>query len=133
VISGGIYILPTGMDMAPGDTITGDGPYQIPLQVQAPLWVGNVELLEMWRSSNGVITSTTIATGDDVEINNAVVLRFSGSVPVPAGTDWVVFHARGLYDPTIENRSEQEQTLDPVHPGRLPFGVTNPIFFAPAP
>jgi len=130
VISGGIYILPTGMDMAPGDTITGDGPYQIPLQVQAPLWVGNVELLEMWTSSNGVITSTTIT---DPEIDNTQVLRFSGSVSVPAGTDWVVFHARGLYDPTIENRSEQEQTLDPVHPGRLPFGVTNPIFFAPAP
>lgn len=36
-----------------------------------------------------------------------------------------------LYDPTIPNRNDQLQTLDPVHPGRLPFGVTNPIFFAP--
>jgi len=48
---------------------------------------------------------------------------------VPDGADWVVFHARGAYDPTIPNRNDQ--TLDPVHPGRLPFGVTNPIFFAP--
>ena len=50
---------------------------------------------------------------------------------VPDGADWVVFHARGAYDPTIPNRNDQTQTLDPVHPGRLPFGVTNPIFFAP--
>jgi hypothetical protein len=126
VISGGIYILPTGMDMGPGDTITGAGPYQIPLEVQAPLWVGDVALLEMWTSSNGVITSTPIPG-----INNTQVRRFMDSVEVPDGTDWVVFHARGAFDPTIENRSEQMQTLDPVHPGRLPFGVTNPIFFAP--
>jgi len=134
VISGGIYILPTGMDMGPGDTITGAGPYQIPLEVQAPLWVGDVVLLEMWTSSNGEITSTPIPDPEinpDLEINNLLVRRFSDSVTVPAGTDWVVFHARGAFDPKIENRSDQEQTLDPVHPGRLPFGVTNPIFFAP--
>jgi hypothetical protein len=130
VISGGIYILPTEMGKAPGDTIVGDGPYQIPLEVQAPIWVGNVELLEMWTSSNGNITSTPIT---DPEIDNLQVRRFSGSVMVPAGTDWVVFHARGAYDPTIPDREDQAQTLDPVHPGRLPFGVTNPIFFAPAP
>ncbi|NHW78507.1 hypothetical protein, partial [Escherichia coli] len=77
---GGIYILPTDPGRGPGDTITGDGPYQIPLQVQAPLWVGNVELLEMWTGAAGVITSETIATGDDVAIDNDSVLRFSDSV-----------------------------------------------------
>jgi hypothetical protein len=101
------------------------------LEVQAPIWVGDVELIEMWMSSNKEITSSTIATGMDVAIDNTKVLRFSGSVEVPDGADWVVFHARGAYDPTIEDRNEQAQTLDPVHPGRLPFGVTNPIFFAP--
>jgi hypothetical protein len=101
------------------------------VEVQAPLWVGNVELIEMWVSSNKVITSIPIATGTDPKIDNQSEFRFSESVEVPVGADWVVFHARGEYDPTIRNRDEQTQTLDPVHPGRLPFGVTNPIFFAP--
>jgi hypothetical protein len=30
---------------------------------------------------------------------------------------WVVFHVTG------------EGSLDPVHPGKEPFGFTNPIFF----
>ena len=131
VINGGIYIRPTNEGVRPGDTITGAGPYQIELEVQAPLWVGNVELIEMWTSTDRVITRTEIAIGTDPEIDNESVLRFSDSVDVPDGTDWVVFHARGAYDPTIENRNNQTQTLDPVHPGRLPFGVTNPIFFGP--
>ena len=131
VINGGIYILALGPGKRPGDTIEGAGPYAIDVTVQAPLWVGNVELIEMWVSTDGVVTSTEIATGMDAAIDNALVLRFSESVEVPDGADWVVFHARGAYDPTIRNRSDQPQTLDPVHPGRLPFGVTNPIFFAP--
>jgi hypothetical protein len=130
VISGGIYILPTDPGKGPGDTITGAGPYQIPLEVQAPLWVGDVELIEMWMSIDGNIMNSTIATGMP-EIDNTQVRRFMDSVEVPDGADWVVFHARGAFDPTIENRSDQAQTLDPVHPGRLPFGVTNPILFAP--
>ena len=86
----------------------------------------------MWTSTAGAITSTEIAIGTDEEIDNELVRRFfSESVMVPDGTDWVVFHARGAYDPTIQNRNDQTQTLEPVHPGRLPFGVTNPIFFGP--
>jgi hypothetical protein len=45
--------------------------------------------------------------------------RFSQDLEVaiaPAGS-WVVFVADG------------EDDLAPVHPGRRPFGVTNPIFF----
>ncbi len=131
VINGGIYILALGPGKGPGQTIEGAGPYPIEVEVQAPLWVGNVELIEMWMSSDKVITKTEIAIGTDPEIDNDSVLRFAESVTVPDGADWVVFHARGAYDPTIRSRSDQPQTLDPVHPGRLPFGVTNPIFFAP--
>jgi hypothetical protein len=132
VINGGIYIRPTNPGLRPGDTIAGAGPYSIELEVQAPIWVGNVELIEMWVSENKVIRSIEIAVGSNPgEIDNGSVQRFSESVMVPDGADWVVFHARGAYDPTIENRNNQLQTLDPVHPGRLPFGVTNPIFFAP--
>jgi hypothetical protein len=85
----------------------------------------------MWVSSGGDIISTEIAIGSDPEIDNLSVQRFSESVMVPDGADWVVFHARGAYDPRIQDRDEQTQTLAPVHPGRLPFGVTNPIFFGP--
>jgi|GEM_PF-447434 len=131
VINGGIYILALGQGKGPGDTIEGSGPYMLDVSVQAPLWVGNVELIEMWVSTNGVVASTEIATGLDGAIDNGSVLRFSEPVEVPDGADWVIFHARGAYDPTIRSRSDQPQTLDPVHPGRLPFGVTNPIFFAP--
>ena len=88
--------------------------------------MGDVELVEMWTSKDGVIAST--AVGTDPEIDNGSVQRLSKTVMVP-DVDWAVFHARGAYDPTIRNRSDQAQTLDPVHPGRLPFGVTNPIFF----
>jgi hypothetical protein len=129
VISGGIYVMTPTMGQGPGETIVGSGPYAIDLEVQAPLWVGNVELIEMWVSSDGNITRTEVASG--AGINNGAVLRYSDSVEVPDGADWVVFHARGAYDPTIEDRDDQPQTLDPVHPGRLPFGVTNPIFFSP--
>jgi hypothetical protein len=131
VINGGMYILALGSGKGPGDTIEGAGPYPIDVEVQAPLWVGNVELIEMWLSTAGVITRTEIAVGTEPEVDNGSVQRFSESVMVPDGADWVVFHARGAYDPTIPNRNDQLQTLDPVHPGRLPFGVTNPIFFAP--
>ena len=131
VINGGMYILALGSGKGPGHTIEGAGPYPINVEVQAPLWVGNVELIEMWLSMAGVVTRTEIAVGTDQEIDNGSVQRFSQSVMVPDGADWVVFHARGAYDPTIPNRNDQTQTLDPVHPGRLPFGVTNPIFFAP--
>ena len=126
VINGGMYILATGDGKGPGQRIEGAGPYSIDVEVQAPRWVGNVELIEMWVSSDSNVTRTEVATG--TAINNSAVLRYSDSVEVPDGADWVVFHARGAYDPTIENRNDQAQTLDPVHPGRLPFGVTNPIF-----
>jgi hypothetical protein len=132
VINGGMYITASGLSgEGPGQTITGDGPYMIGVAVQAPSWVGNVELIEMWVSMAGVVASTEIVSNPDPKLDNGAVLRFSQTVLVPSGADWVIFHARGAYDPTIESRSAQPQTLAPVHPGRLPFGVTNPIFFEP--
>jgi hypothetical protein len=49
------------------------------------------------------------------------VIRWSGQVPVsPAATGgFVVIAAYGA------------QPLEPVHPGRVPFGVTEPIFVTP--
>ena len=48
-------------------------------------------------------------------------LRWRGSLPItvaPTG-GFVLVAAFG------------DQALEPVHPGRRPFGVTNPIFVAP--
>jgi hypothetical protein len=131
VINGGIFITAASASSGegPGQTVSGSGPYLIDVKVQAPLWVGNVELIEMWVSENGIVTRTEILTAPDPALDNETVVRFDQAVPVPDGADWVVFHARGAYDPTIRSRSEQPQTLAPVHPDRLPFGVTNPIFF----
>jgi hypothetical protein len=131
VINGGMYVTAAAASSGegPGQTVRGAGPYLIDVQVQAPLWVGNVELIEMWVSVNGAVSSTEIVSAPDPDLDNGSVLRFSESVEVPDGADWVVFHARGVYDPRIRSRSEQPQTLEPVHPDRLPFGVTNPIFF----
>jgi hypothetical protein len=132
VINGGIYITASASSgEGPGQTVVGPGPYTINITVQAPIWVRNVELIEMWVSTAGDVTNTPIAINPDPMLDNGAVLRYSQPVPVPSGTDWVIFHARGAYDPTIENRAAQPQTLEPVHPGRLPFGVTNPIFFEP--
>jgi hypothetical protein len=42
----------------------------------------------------------------------------SVTVPLPSGKrSWVVFHAKG------------DKDLAPVHPGRTPFAVSNPILF----
>ena len=77
------------------------------------------------------MTNTTIVENPDVDLDNGAVTRFSETVMVPDGVEWVIFHARGAFDPTIADRSEQAQTLAPVHPNRLPFGATNPIFLGP--
>ncbi len=130
VINGGMYVTASASSgEGPGQTIAGTGPYTINVTVQAPLWVGNVELIEMWVSTAGIVTNTAIASNPNPSLDNGAVLRFSQPVEVPSDADWVIFHARGDYDPTIESRADQPQTLAPVHPERLPFGVTNPIFF----
>ncbi|MDH3726673.1 MAG: hypothetical protein OER77_04005 [Myxococcales bacterium] len=132
IINGGMYVTASALSgEGPGQTVTSNGPYMINVAVQAPLWVRNVELIEMWVSTAGVVSSTPIVTNPDPDLDNGAVLRYSQPVLVPSDADWVIFHARGAYDPTIESRSDQLQTLAPVHPGRLPFGVTNPIFFQP--
>jgi hypothetical protein len=41
------------------------------------------------------------------------------TVPVASGGSYVIVAAYG------------DQPLEPVHPGRIPFGVTNPIFLKP--
>lgn len=142
VINGGFHLIVQGPGgVGPGASVSGAGPHTFSVTVQAPLWVPNLNLVEFWYGDSGTINSVAIASCDigsapgacdDAEggIDNASVTRLSRSdVMVPAGADWVVFHARGPFEVNEDNESDPDRTLDPVHPRRLPFGVSNPIFF----
>ena len=112
VVDGGIFLQASAGGVGPGQDATGTGVQSVQVRVQAPSWVDATEL-EVWV--DGVVAETIpLGAGDGV-------LRFDGmiDVDIPAAGGWVIFHARG------------EMPLDPVFPGRSPFGVTMPIFFAP--
>jgi hypothetical protein len=66
-----------------------------------------------------VVDTIAIMPGDADPTNPAV--RWRGQIPVQvqASGGFVVIAAYG------------DKALDPVHPGRIPFGVTNPIFVTP--
>lgn len=120
VISGGVFIT--------AETATGEGPGEermgaaanenIHVTVQAPTWI-TVTTLEVYV--NGVLEGT-IAVPDT---GNALRLDTDVAVNIPAGASYVVFHARG----DLDVDGVETSTLEPVHPGRAPFGVTNAIYF----
>jgi hypothetical protein len=115
-ISGGIYVTARLGNAGPGDAVTGAGaPMFVDVTVQAAPWI-DVTALDV------VVDGTTVDTipimpGDAL----SPVIRWQGQVPVQtqATGGFVVIAAYGT------------QTLEPVHPGRVPFGVTNPIFVRP--
>ncbi len=109
-VNGGIYIDAFARgDVRPGAEVRGAmASESVRVVVQAPPWV-DVDALEVWV--DGVLAQT-IPIAETLD-----VVRFDASVDVSGR--WVVFHAKG------------DSTLDPVHRGRLPFGVTSPIFFVP--
>jgi hypothetical protein len=122
-VNGGVFIVASARDggVSMGDTATdADLDELVHVRVVAPCWV-DVDRLEWWvngqldpesfidlSDSNGV----GCTEGDPVRWEGDVLVQLSGAV-----RDWVVFHASG------------DTPMDEVHPGRLPFGVTNPIFF----
>jgi hypothetical protein len=85
------------------------------LRVQATSWV-DVDAIDV------VVDGTTVDTLEilpgDADPDNPVI-RFDREIEVDvAGGDgsYVIFAAYG------------DSALEPVHRGRMPFGVTNPIF-----
>jgi hypothetical protein len=109
VISGGIYVDADIDGARPGDTATGVGATAaVHVRVQAATWIDA-------DSIDVVIDGVTVQT---IPLTGTGVTRFDDTidVPVAAAGSWVVFAAYG------------DTALDPVHPGRIPFGVTNPIF-----
>ncbi|HEY5946142.1 MAG TPA: CehA/McbA family metallohydrolase [Kofleriaceae bacterium] len=117
-ISGGIYITAKLGTAGPGDMVSGAGaPMMVDVTIQAPTWV-DVDAIDVVVDGN-VVDTITVMPGDADALNPAI--RWRGQIPVQvqASGGFVVIAAYG------------DKALDPVHPGRIPFGVTNPIFVAP--
>jgi hypothetical protein len=113
-ISGGIYVDARIDSNGPGDTSTlGGDMRQVRVRVQAATWV-DVDFLDVVVDG---ATVDTIAIGAPPDPGTPA-LRLDTYIDVPVGitNSYVLFAAYG------------DSPLDPVHPGRIPFGVTNPIF-----
>jgi hypothetical protein len=115
-VSGGLYVTAKVGTAGPGDTATGVGATaQVDVTVQAAPWIDAKKIDVV---VDGVTTQTiTIAPGDA----QSAVIRYHHTLPVSvrSGGSYVVIAAYG------------DQALEPVHPGHIPFGVTNPIFLQP--
>ena len=118
-VSGGIYVTTSVGSALPGDTVTGLGmTAQVDVVVQAADWV-DVDAIDVVVDGD-IVNTIPIMPGDADPTNPAI--RWRGTIPVDVradGTGFVVIAAYG------------DAPLEPVHPGRLPFGVTNPIFLKP--
>ncbi len=117
-ISGGIYVTAKLGNAGPGDTITGAGsPMMVDVTVQAATWI-DVDAIDV--VVDGQVIDTIAIMPGDADPQNPVI-RWQGQIPVQvqASGGFVVIAAYG------------DAALDPVHPGRIPFGVTNPIFVTP--
>jgi hypothetical protein len=111
-ISGGIYLDVTAPgDVGPGETASGVGSTtMLRVRVQAAEWIQAQELEVI---VDGATTETIpLTAGADP------VVRFDDDVmvPVAASGSWVVVHVRASDD------------MERLHPGRVPFAVSNPIF-----
>jgi hypothetical protein len=112
-IGGGIYVTADIGGHGPGDHVTGAGATEsMHVVVQAPTWV-DVDRLRVFV--NGVVTTdATLTPGDPI-------VRFDDVIDVDVaatGRTWVVVAVTA------------DTELEPVHPGRMPFAVTNPIFLS---
>ena len=111
-IGGGIYVMSDVSGHGPGEHVSGVGARtQMHVRVQAPSWV-EVNRLRVYV--DGAMTTDAMLTpGVDP------VVRFDDVIDVDVSSShrtWVIAVASG------------PGMLEPVHPGRAPFGVTNPIF-----
>jgi hypothetical protein len=116
-VSGGIYVDARLGTAAPGDTTTGAGsPQMIDVTVQAATWidVGAIEVMV-----DGQIAEAIVLKPGDADPANPVI-RFHREIPVMvrATGGFVVIAAYG-------------DSLAPVYSGKVPFGVTEPIFVTP--
>ncbi len=114
-ISGGVYVDAEIGGAGPGDEATGAGESaSVRVRVQAASWI-DVDRVDV--VVDGAIVEQIDITEDDAD-PLAPTTRFDReiTVSVAATGSYVIFAAYG------------DAALEPVHPGRIPFGVTNPIF-----
>ncbi|WP_236604903.1 CehA/McbA family metallohydrolase [Sandaracinus amylolyticus] len=113
-VSGGIYLDVTAAGgVGPGGEVTGAGARaSIDVVVSAATWI-DVDSLEVIVDG---VTVETIPITPAADRTETVVLDETIEVDVAATGSWVVIVAAG------------DEELEPVHPGRLPFAMTNPIF-----
>ena len=117
-VSGGIYVSANIGAARSGDTTTGAGsPQQVDVTIQAATWI-DVDAIDVVVDGETVDT-IPVMPGDADPTNPAI--RWRGQIPlqVSATGGFVVIAAYA------------QRALDPVHPGKIPFGVTNPIFVTP--
>ena len=117
-MSGGIYVSAKIGTAGPGDTTLGAGsPISVDVTIQAATWI-DVEAIEVIVDGQTIDTIPVLPA--DADPSNPVI-RWRGQIPVQilASGGFVVIAAYG------------DRALEPVHPGRIPFGVTNPIFVVP--
>jgi hypothetical protein len=115
-ISGGLFMTVAGPGgERPGETVTTpDGAATFLVTVQAPSWIA-ADTLET------IVNGKTVAMEPLLPIGSGPAKKFANQVtvtldPSAPHSNWVVFHARG------------ETDLAPLHPGRRPFAVSNPVF-----
>jgi hypothetical protein len=113
-ISGGIYVYASVNNAGPGEeVIVPSTTATLHVRVEAASWV-DVDWLEIVVDGD-VIDTIAVPPGD---ASNPAI-RYQADIPIqvtPALGSYVIVAAYG------------DQPLDPVHPGKMPFGVTNPIF-----
>ena len=116
-VSGGIYVTAKLGVAGPGDTITGAGtPQMVDVTVQAASWI-DVDGIDVVVDGE-TVDRIAVLPQDAVP---GTAIRWRGQVPVQT-------RATGGF---VVIAAHAQRTLEPVHPGRVPFGVTNPIFVMP--
>jgi hypothetical protein len=115
-ISGGLYMTVEGPGGAgPGETVTGAG-----ASADFTVTVGAASFVDA-TTLEVIVDGVTVKTEPLAPIGAGPGKKFVNvvSVPVAPAGSWVVFHAKGGGD------------LAPLHPGRHPFAVSNPVFLKP--
>lgn len=117
-ISGGIYVTTTLGSARSGDTVSvGGTSAMVHVHVEAASWV-DVDAIDVVVDGQTVNT-IAILPGDADPAHPATRFDRDVSVDVRSAGSYVIVAAYG------------DSPLEPVQRGRVPFGVTNPIFLAP--
>jgi len=115
-VSGGIYLTTRVGSAGPGDDATGVGAStEVDIEVQAASWV-DVDAIDV--VVDGQVVDTIAILPEDADVGNPTI-RYHAPVTIdvaPGMGSYVIVAAYG------------DAPLEPVHPGRIPFAVSNPIF-----